>query len=159
MSLLPVVTVVQARTASTRLPGKVLLPLGGATVLQRMLERVARARRCGVVIVATTTDPEDDEIEAVCGHAGVGCYRGHPTDLLDRHYQVARALDAAAVVKIPSDCPLIDPAVIDRVIGAFLDAPGCWDYASNLHPPTYPDGNDVEICSAAALTAAWTEAG
>lgn len=158
MTAAGVVTVVQARCGSSRLPGKVLLPLGGATVLERMLERVARARRCGTLVVATTTAPVDAAIEAIAGAAGVLCYRGHPEDLLDRHYQVARALGAAHVVKIPSDCPLIDPAVIDRVIGAYLDRADRCDYLSNLHPPTYPDGNDVEICSFAALDVAWHRA-
>jgi spore coat polysaccharide biosynthesis protein SpsF len=150
-----VVTVVQARCGSTRLPHKVLLPLGGASVLERTVERVAYAGRHGTLVVATSTAPEDDEIETVCARTRVRCYRGHPADLLDRHYQVARALGAAHVIKISSDCPLIDPRVIDRVVGVYLDAPDCWDYVSNLHPPTYPDGNDVEICSFAALESAW----
>ncbi len=150
-----VVTVVQARCGSTRLPRKVLLPLGDATILEKMVERVARARRHGTLVVAATTAPEDDEIEVVCARARLPCYRGHPEDLLDRHYQVARALGAAYVVKIPSDCPLIDPVVIDRVIGAYLNAPDGCDYLSNLHPQSYPDGNDVEICSFAALESAW----
>ena len=155
MTAASVVTVVQARCGSSRLPRKVLLPLGGATVLERMLERVTRAERCGTLVVATTTAPSDDDVEALCRRAGVHCYRGHPEDLLDRHYQVARALGACHVVKIPSDCPLIDPAVIDAVIGMYLEARGRWDYVSNLHPTTYPDGNDVEICSMAALEHAW----
>jgi len=155
----PIVTVIQARTGSSRLPGKVLLPLGGATVLERMLERVTRARRTGVVIVATTTARQDNQIEAAAHRAGVPCFRGHPEDLLDRHFQVARRLGAAHVVKIPSDCPLIDPAIIDRVIGAYMDDLGTYDYVSNLHPPTYPDGNDVEIMSFDALAIAWRAAG
>ncbi|HXQ29145.1 MAG TPA: glycosyltransferase family protein [Gemmatimonadales bacterium] len=153
----PVVTVVQARSASTRLPSKVLLPLGGQTVLERLLERVQRARLRGVVVLATTADPRDDRFEGLACAAGVLCYRGHATDLLDRHYQAARLLGAGHVVKIPSDCPLIDPAVIDRVLGTYFEA-GCFDYVSNLHPPTYPDGNDVEIASIRALEAAWREA-
>jgi spore coat polysaccharide biosynthesis protein SpsF len=153
-----IATVVQARCSSSRLPRKVLLPLGEGTVLEAMLERVARARRCGTLVVATTTSPPDDEIEALCGRAAVPCYRGDPEDLLDRHYQVARALGAAHVVKIPSDCPLIDPAVIDRVLGVYLEAPGRWDYVSNLHPASYPDGNDVEVCSFPALESAWRAA-
>ena len=150
-----VVTVVQARSGSTRLPGKVLLPLGAGTVLDCMLERVAAARLHGTLVVATTTAPEDDPIVAVCLMRDVRCYRGHATDLLDRHYQAVRALHGAHVVKIPSDCVLIDPAVIDRVIAAYLDSAGRYDYVSNLHPASYPDGNDVEICSFAALQTAW----
>jgi len=153
-----VVTVVQARSASTRLPGKVLLPLGGTTVLERMLERVTRARLAGTVVVATTCAPEDDAIVALCLVRDVACYRGHETDLLDRHYQAARSLDALHVVKVPSDCVLIDPAVIDRVLRLYLDRADRYDYVSNLHPPTYPDGNDVEVCSFRALQTAWRQA-
>ena len=77
-------------------------------------------------------------------------------DLLDRHYLCARAYNADVVLKIPSDCPLIDPQVVDRVIGSFMD--GDYDYVSNLHPATYPDGQDVEVMKIAALERAWNEA-
>jgi len=153
------VTVVQARAGSTRLPGKVLLPLAGATVLERMLERVGRARLVGTLVVATTTAPEDDPIVALCALRDVPCFRGHATDLLDRHLRAARAFGAEHVAKIPSDCVLIDPAVVDRVLGAYLDRAGRYDYVSNLHPPSYPDGNDVEVFSMAALETAWRLAG
>jgi spore coat polysaccharide biosynthesis protein SpsF len=153
-----VLTVIQARAGSTRLPAKVLLPLGGRPVLARMLERVRFAALSGTVVVATTTLSEDDTIEALSAEEGVPCFRGDPTDVLDRHVQAARRFEARHVVKIPSDCPLIDPEVIDRVIGTYLAHPGRWDYVSNLHPPSWPDGNDVEIMSRAALEIAWTEA-
>lgn len=153
-----VVTIVQARCGSTRLPGKVLLPLGGATVLDRMLDRVARARLAGTIVVATTDAAEDDPIAATCLIRDVRCWRGHPTDLLDRHYQAARALGARHVVKVPSDCVLVDPAVIDRVLHAYLARADRYDYVSNLHPPTYPDGNDVEAMSFRALETAWRRA-
>src|SRR5262249_9116292 len=97
-------------------------------------------------------------IVEVCRGAGAPVFRGHPEDLLDRHYQAARQVGAKAVVKIPSDCPLIDPAVIDRVLGVFLADPERYDYVSNLHPATWPDGNDVEVVSFAALERAWREA-
>jgi spore coat polysaccharide biosynthesis protein SpsF len=153
-----VVTVIQARTASTRLPHKVLKPLLGEPLLVRMVERVQAAKLVGPVVVATTPEPEDDPIEALCQTAGFFCYRGHPTDLLDRHYRVGREFKAAAVVKIPSDCPLIDPRLIDRVLAAYLDHTDAYDFVSNLHPPTYPDGNDVEVMSMPALATAWREA-
>jgi spore coat polysaccharide biosynthesis protein SpsF len=153
------VVIVQARMGSTRLPGKVLLPLAGEPLLRRMLERVLAASTPTAVIVAATTDPGDDPIVALCHVLGVSCFRGHPTDLLDRHVRAAREARADAVVKIPSDCPLIDPAVIDRVIGAFHAAAGAADFVSNLHPPSYPDGNDVEVMSMDALETAWREAG
>jgi spore coat polysaccharide biosynthesis protein SpsF len=153
-----VLSVIQARTGSTRLPGKVLLPLGRRPVLARMVERVRLAALSGTVVVATTTHPADDAIEALCAEEGVACFRGDALDLLDRHVQAARRFDAVHVVKIPSDCPLIDPEVIDRVIGTYLSRPGAWDYVSNLHPATWPDGNDVEVMPRSALETAWAEA-
>ena len=193
-----VLVVVQARTGSTRLPGKVLLPVAGAPLLVRMLERVRAARTPTEVVVATTTDAADEPVRELARQAGVRCVSGHPTDLLDRHYQAALACglspaaapgaagaDQAAggaapappfaagsdqtmdrpapgaadvVVKIPSDCPLIDPAVIDRVIGAYLARPDRYDFVSNLHPATWPDGNDVEVVPLPVLATAWREA-
>ncbi len=152
-----VLVVVQARTGSTRLPGKVLLPLAGKPLLIRMLERVLAARTPAQVVVATTRDPGDDPVVELARQAGVTCVRGHPTDLLDRHIQAARSVDCDAVSKIPSDCPLIDPAVIDRVIGAFLEDPS-YDYLSNLHPATWPDGYDVEVVRKDTLELAHREA-
>jgi spore coat polysaccharide biosynthesis protein SpsF len=98
--------IVQARCGSTRLPAKVLRPLGGRPMLIRMLERLAFAKTPDAVVVATTTDSADDVIEETVVRAGFPCLRGHPTDLLDRHFQIARRLAASVVVKIPSDCPL-----------------------------------------------------
>lgn len=152
------VVVIQARTGSTRMPNKVLMPLAGRPLLQRMVERVRAARTEFDLVVATTTDPGDNAIRELCRSIGVRCFSGHPTDLLERHYRAAIALGAEAVVKIPSDCPLIDPAVIDRVLAAFFRNPLRYDYVSNLHPPSYPDGNDVEAMTMATLEMAWVEA-
>ncbi|HEY0479167.1 MAG TPA: glycosyltransferase family protein [Kofleriaceae bacterium] len=152
-----VTVVIQARTGSSRLPGKVLLPAAGAPLLQRMIERVSAARTPSQVVIATTALAADDAICAIARRAGVLCVRGHATDCLDRHVAAARATGAEAVVKIPSDCPLIDPATIDRVIGTFLAEPDV-DYVSNLHPPTWPDGFDVEVMTRGALETAWREA-
>ncbi len=148
--------VVQARMGSSRLPGKVLLPVAGAPILVRMLERIRAARSSFELVVATTTDPADAPLVAACAAAGVATFRGHPTDVLDRHVQAARAAGADVVVKIPSDCPLIDPAAIDAVLDAFGE--GNVDFASNLHPPSWPDGHDVEAMSLSALEIAWREA-
>jgi spore coat polysaccharide biosynthesis protein SpsF len=151
--------VLQARTGSTRLPGKVRLPLAGAPLLQRLVERVRAARTPFELVVATTVDPADDPLVDLCAGIGAPCFRGHPTDLLDRHYRAALAAGPAVdtVVKIPSDCPLIDPAVIDRVLLAHA-ASGGDDFTSNLHPATYPDGNDVEVMTLEALAVAHREA-
>ncbi len=150
--------VIQARKGSSRLPNKVLLPLAGSPLLLRVVERVMAARRVQGVVVATTTDAIDDEVEALCAEERIPCFRGHPTDLLDRHYQAAREFGAEHVAKIPSDCPMIDPAAIDRVFEAYEAKLGQVDYVSNLHPNTYPDGHDVEIVPFSVLETAWKEA-
>jgi spore coat polysaccharide biosynthesis protein SpsF len=150
--------VVQARTGSSRLPGKVLRPIVGAPLLQRMIERVRAARSRFDLVVATTWLDEDNPVEALCASLAVPCHRGHPTDLLDRHYRAAEAAGAELVVKTPSDCPLLDPAVLDLVLERFLLDSERYDFVSNLHPATWPDGNDVEVMRFSALEAAWREA-
>jgi spore coat polysaccharide biosynthesis protein SpsF len=150
--------VVQARTGSTRLPGKVLMPLAGAPLLLRLVERLRAVPRPVEIVVATTALPGDEPIRELCARAAVRCVSGHPTDLLDRHVAAARAVAADVVVKIPSDCPLIDPAVVERVL-AYWDAhAGAYDFVSNLHPPSWPDGNDVEVMPFELLELAAREA-
>ncbi|HTP13525.1 MAG TPA: glycosyltransferase family protein [Bacteroidota bacterium] len=150
--------VIQARVGSSRLPNKVLLPVKGRPLLLRMIQRVAATTVDCDLVVATTTKKQDDVIEKLCGQIGVKCFRGHPTDLLDRHYRAALEARANVIIKIPSDCPLIDPRIIDRVVG-FYDA-HCseYDYVSNLHPASYPDGNDVEVIPFPTLEKTWREA-
>ncbi len=152
-----VVIVCQARTGSSRLPRKVLLPLAGAPLLLRFYERVQRSRLASQVVIATTTEPLDDPLVQLCTDHNIHVVRGHPTDLLSRHLQAAHEMNADVVVKIPSDCPLIDPSIIDLVIGDFLEHASSVDFVSNLHPPTWPDGNDVEIMWVSALERAARE--
>jgi Spore coat polysaccharide biosynthesis protein F, CMP-KDO synthetase homolog len=123
-----------------------------------MVERVQRARLAGNIVVATSTDTSDNIIQSLCNSYNIKCFRGDINDLLDRHYNVALQYGADAVVKIPSDCPLIDPDIIDKVIGYYIDNQHSFDYVSNLHPATYPDGNDVEVMSFQTIEAAWKEA-
>jgi spore coat polysaccharide biosynthesis protein SpsF len=158
MSETKIVTVIQARTGSSRLPNKVLLSLCTKPLLIRMIQRVAKTDLTGEIVIATSTKKEDDVIEKLCNEYSINCFRGHPTDLLDRHYQCGKEFNADAVVKIPSDCPLIDPQIIDKVISHFIKNKDKYDYVSNLHPATYPDGNDVEIMSFEVLESAWKEA-
>jgi spore coat polysaccharide biosynthesis protein SpsF len=150
------VAVIQARTGSTRLPGKVLLPLLGRPILSRVVERAARAVGIDEVVVATTVDPSDDAIVELATKQGWAVERGSENDLLDRYVQTARARDADIVVRITSDCPLIDPGLIDQTIEAFVE--GGADYASNtLEPRTFPRGLDVEVVSRDALEEAWRD--
>ena len=148
----------QARMSSSRLPGKIILPLCDKPLLVRMLERVCRATELTQVAVATSLNVEDDKIEQICKEYGYDVFRGHPLDLLDRHYQAAKKYEADIVLKIPSDCPLIDPTIIDQVVNYYQENAAKFDYVSNLHPPSFPDGNDVEVMSFAALEKAWQHA-
>ena len=152
----PVVAIIQARMGSTRLPGKSLAEIEKHPMLWHVIQRVKRAHLVDRVVVATSTSPADDAIEAMCHESGTACYRGSEFDVLDRFYTAARAEKAAQVVRITADCPLIDPEIIDRVVRRFQR--GDVDYASNVMVRTYPDGLDTEVCSFSALEKAWHEA-
>jgi spore coat polysaccharide biosynthesis protein SpsF len=153
-----ILTVIQARRGSTRLPDKVFKPILDKPVLLHQIERVKASRLHGTLVVATTLETQDKAIEELCDQHNIACFKGHSTDLLDRHYQVAALHGAEAVVKIPSDCPLIDPGIIDEVLQYYISQANQYDYVSNLHPATWPDGNDVEIMSFSTLEKAWKEA-
>ncbi|WP_461451852.1 cytidylyltransferase domain-containing protein [Mucilaginibacter sp.] len=142
---LQILIVVQARMASSRLPGKVMMPLLGKSLLLRMVERLQMIKHPATIVIATSTNPEDDVLVIEAKNIGVPCFRGSANNLLERHYQAAVEHDADVVLKIPSDCPLIDPRIIDGVLDFFLESEDEYDYVSNLHPATWPDGNDVEV--------------
>jgi len=144
-SSLNIVIVVQARTGSSRLPEKILLPLAGEPLLVRMMERVMASKVAANFVVATSTEDEDNEVEDLCKDYGYNFFRGDIENLLDRHYKAGLEFKADVVVKIPSDCPLIDPKIIDKVITYYINNKDKFDFVSNLHPATYPDGNDVEV--------------
>ena len=116
-----VIAIIQARMASSRLPGKVLLDIGGQPMLARVVERVKRARTVERVVVATTTDPSDDPVERLCQERGYPCYRGSAQDVLDRYYQAARLFGAEIVVRITADCPAVDPGLIDETVKALYE--------------------------------------
>jgi spore coat polysaccharide biosynthesis protein SpsF len=151
-----VVAIVQARMSSTRLPGKVLLDIGGETMLARVVRRVQRAISVQQTIVAATQGVADEPIVQECERLGVEMYRGAEEDVLDRFYQAACAYEASTVLRITSDCPLIDPGVIDQVVRAFEEAAP--DYASNVIRRTFPRGLDTEVLAFQALERAWREA-
>lgn len=148
--------VIQARMTSTRLPGKVLADLAGQPVLARVVNRTTRAQLLDDVVVATTASTTDDIIAETCAERGWNSFRGDENDVLDRYYRAAREYQAEIVVRVTADCPLVDPEVIDRVIGTFLRTGP--DYASNTLRRTYPLGLDVEVMSLECLTCAWREA-
>lgn len=141
--------IVQARTSSSRLPGKVLKPLAGMPMILHQLERVARARTLDGVVVATSDDASDDELAQVLTHAGYDIVRGPLEDVLARFTLALDANQPDVVVRITADCPLISPTVIDLVVERFHASTS--DYVSNTLQPTYPDGLDVEVMTAEAL--------
>ena len=153
---------------STRLPGKVLMPVFGKPLLAYALERLQRVENADSLIVATSNLTVDDAIATFCSDFGVDCYRGSETDVLDRYYQAARSVAAERLVRVTGDCPLIDADVVSTVIDAFDAANGIQkmggqqaitvDYLSNTLDRTFPRGLDVEIFSFSALEAAWQEA-
>lgn len=161
MSAAPrVVAIVQARMASSRLPGKVLADIGGRPMLLWVVRRARRTPGLHALAVATTTDAGDDAVAGLCATHGVACLRGHPTDVLDRFHQAAEAFAADVIVRLTADCPLIDPQVIGITLEAFLHTEPAADMAANRLPSgrTYPIGLDTEVVSRAALERAWREA-
>lgn len=148
--------ILQARMLSTRLPKKVLLPVLGRPVLELLIERVRRSRDCGEVLLATSTLPADDVLSEFCSQRGIPCFRGNESDVLDRYYQAAKTFGISTIVRVTADCPLIDPQVMDQVFALWHANKA--DFASNIEPPTFPDGLDVYVFSFAALEKAWREA-
>ncbi|MFZ1009562.1 MAG: glycosyltransferase family protein [Candidatus Sulfotelmatobacter sp.] len=151
-----VIAIIQARMGSTRLPGKVLVDIYGHAMLFHVARRTGAAETLDKVVIATTTEPADDAIVAWCEEHRVSCFRGNEMDVLDRYYRAACQYNAEAVVRITSDCPMIDPLVVDKTVSAFLSERP--DYASNTQVRTYPRGLDTEVMSFAALERTWTEA-
>jgi len=156
--------IIQARMGSTRLPGKVLKPLVGHPLLWHVVQQVRATQGLAEIVVATPDTPADDAIRAFCAREGVAVFSGDEDDVLDRYYQAARSFAADPVVRVTSDCPLVDPALIGRLLTLFEE--GGYDYASlavgGPGEPSgangYPDGMDVECFSFAALEQAWSEA-
>ncbi len=180
-----VVAIIQARMKSSRLPGKVLLDIQGKPMLTRVLERVTLAKRIDRVVLATTDGVDDNPLADYCRENQIACYRGSLYDVLDRYYQAAASAQADVVVRLTSDCPLLDPGLIDETIAVLLgegqtqaqwipasnnpeacpppmDVRFPWDFAATRLPPpwerSFPIGLDVEACTHAALKKAWQEA-
>ena len=144
-----IIAVVQARLGSTRFPNKVMRHIGGVPMIELLLERLARSKRIDKVILATTDSPRDQVLAEHVTRLGREVFRGSESDVLDRFYQAVRRYQPTTVVRITGDCPLVDPALVDEVIAAYLSQQV--DYLSNTRPATYPDGLDVEVFSYAAL--------
>ena len=150
------VAIIQARMSSTRLPGKVLMPLLDRPTILFMLERVRGAKLLDDIVVATSIDASDDPLAELLQQAGVTCFRGDLNDVLDRYHGAARHSRADNIVRLTGDCPLMDADLIDKAV-ELLGSTGA-HYVSNVDPPTYPDGLDVEAFTFDALQSAWERA-
>ena len=150
--------IIQARIGSTRLPGKVMMNVENQKpVLYFVIKQLQECKLIDKIIVATTTNAEDDQIVNYSKNLGIDCFRGSSKDVLDRYYQCAKEYLVSTIVRITSDCPLIDPEIVDSVINMFEN--NSYDYITNFLPnPTFPSGTEVEIFSINALKKAWENA-
>jgi spore coat polysaccharide biosynthesis protein SpsF len=151
-----ITAVLQARMSSSRLPGKVLMPIVGKPMLGLQLERIRRARRVNRLIVATSNEPADASVVELCNSFSIPSYCGSLNDVLDRCHSAVASSPPEYVVRLTGDCPLADWSLIDRAIAFCIE--GKFDYASNTLRPTWPDGLDVEVMRFDALDKAWREA-
>lgn len=149
--------IIQARMGSTRLPGKIMKNLVGRPMLWHVIERALHSKMADKVIVATTTNKEDDSVEEFCEENNFLYHRGSADNVLERYYEAAKKFEANTIVRVTSDCPLIDPAIIDKCVEALRKSGA--DYLSNINPErTFPRGLDVEAFTFAALEKAHKEA-
>jgi glutamate-1-semialdehyde aminotransferase/spore coat polysaccharide biosynthesis protein SpsF (cytidylyltransferase family) len=151
-----VLVIIQARYNSTRFPGKVVKKINNKTILEILIKRLNKSKYVSKIIVACSKNQKDKAIINVCKKTGINYFSGSENDVLDRYYQAAKKYKALNVVRITADCPLIDPKIVDQVIINFFLKKV--DYASNVNPPTFPDGMDIEIFKFSALKEAYTKA-
>lgn len=147
--MVTIACIVQARTGSTRLPGKVLKPLAGRPMLSHLIERLKEAVTLDTIVIGTTYLPQDDPIVDLAEQHGVAWYRGPQEDVLARYAGAAEMVGAGVVVRITSDCPLIDPVTVDNVVRYFLAHD--YDYVAAWVGSGFPRGLDTEVCTREAL--------
>jgi spore coat polysaccharide biosynthesis protein SpsF len=140
-----IVSIIQARMNSTRLPGKVLMDICGKPSLERMIERIRCSNKIDKIIVATTDNLLDDPVDELCQKLGISTFRGDEKDVLGRFVGAAELTKSDAIVRLTADCPMIDAGVLDKVVSVYSDYD--YDYVSNTIDRTYPDGLDVEVMS------------
>jgi spore coat polysaccharide biosynthesis protein SpsF len=154
---LKVAAIIQARMGSTRLPGKILKTVKGKTLLEYQIERVKQAKTIDQIIIATTVKKSEQPIIELCEKQGIDYYRGSEQDVLSRYYETAKKFEVDVIVRITSDCPIIDPEVIDKVVNQYFNNQSLVDYVSNTLERTYPRGLDTEVFSFIALNKAYHE--
>lgn len=158
MNNLKIVAIIQARMTSTRLPGKVLKKVLDKTLLEYQLERVASSQFIDEIVVATTVNETDDPIVALCNQQGYSVYRGSEEDVLSRYYEAAIEFKANVIVRLTSDCPLIDPVIIDQVVQLHFEGTSGIEYTANTIERGFPRGLDTEVFAFEALQRAYENA-
>ncbi|MBW3000354.1 glycosyltransferase family protein [Candidatus Woesearchaeota archaeon] len=151
-----ILAIVQARMSSRRLPGKILKEIKGKPLIFYVLNQVKKSKLVDNIVLASTNKEKDALLLETVKREGFETFAGSEDDVLDRYYRAAKKFRGDTIVRVTGDCPLIDPEIIDKVIQGFISS-DC-DYASNIHPPSFPDGLDVEVFSFNALKKAWEEA-
>lgn len=151
-----IVAIVQARMGSTRLPEKVMRPICGTPMIGLLLQRLSKSSMIDEIILATSDAPDNQSLTEYVQQLDYDVYCGSESDVLDRYYQAAKLANADVVVRITGDCPLIDPVLVDSIIALYLKSDV--DYVSNVAPPTFPDGLDIEVFSFDALARLQQEA-
>jgi spore coat polysaccharide biosynthesis protein SpsF len=144
-----IAAIIQARTGSTRLPNKIFSDIKGQPLIWHIVRRISYSKMLERVIIATTTNQRDDMLENWARNQKLDVFRGSEEDVLSRYYEAAQFYDVDTIVRITSDDPFKDPAIIDLVVSSFLNKQV--DFAYNNNPPTFPEGLDVEVFSSSAL--------
>ncbi len=151
-----IIGILQARLSSTRLPKKVIKPILGIPMIVHQVRRLMKSKMIDKLVVATSDSQSDDELVHVLKEFNIKFFRGSLDNVLDRYYQISNIYKPETIVRLTADCPLADPYLIDRIINFHIK--GNFDCTSNVKPPTFPDGLDVEVFSAYALDTAWNNA-
>ncbi|WBX76169.1 glycosyltransferase family protein [Tenacibaculum ovolyticum] len=151
-----ITAITQARTGSTRLPNKIMKKIKGKTLLNIHIDRIKKANKIDNIIIATTNNADDDVVEELAKDLNVKCYRGNEDDVLDRFYQAVKKDKPDYIVRLTSDCPLIDGHLIDEIIEKTINSKV--DYCSNTLVESFPDGQDIEVFTFKSLEKTWKEA-
>lgn len=151
------IAIIQARMTSTRLPGKVTKEIVGIPMLGHVIERLKKSRLVDEIVIATTKNKSKPILE-IAQNYNVESFSGSKDDVLDRYYQAVKKYKAEPIVRITSDCPLLDPEVVDKVIRYYMERKDSLDYVTNTLTRSYPRGLDTEVFSFSALEKAWREA-
>jgi len=151
-----IVAVIQARMGSTRLPGKVMMKINGITLLQCQLQQLSNCKMLDDIVIATTINPEDDVIADFANNSNIKVFRGNSLDVLDRYHGCSQHFSLEHIVRMTSDCPLIDPTVVDKTISLYKT--GKFDYVNTFNGKAYPSGTDTEVFSSNVLKKVWQNA-